>query len=1239
MNGNDANAGDANTPLKTLTAAVPLLSPTRNYIKITSGNYTYATVLNIPSNTIIEGGYSNAGGVWTKSSNGTTAISFTGSESISGVCHRVGVKSNGTNNWKLIDLNISTTAAIGMDASNRGCSNYGVLVIGNSTGYEIVRCVVTAGAGSAGIAGTTGGANNGGAGGTTGGAGGSGNNGCNKVGGAGSAGSTGNAGGTTAAGPGGAGGSGGAGGNSDGCNIFDCNSEAQNNAVPGGSGGNGGNGAGFAVNARPIPSLTGSAYYMPVNGAPGAGGGGGQKGGGGGGQAYGTCCTCSCPSNRNAATGGNGGNGGNRGSGGSGGAGGGGSFGIYVGGASGVGNIFSSQFISGTGGTGGAGGAGANGAAGTNGGAGGNTGGCVAAQGAAGGKGGNGGNGGRGQDGSNGLSQSVAFSGGASIIGTSSLVPASPIVTIPNVPKTYCQNSVINLTTSSGSWTFPTNMQLVRYNNTAVASEFTVANSSVDVYTTVGTGAFSIGVGGTTFNSYVNINSSRTLPVITILQSNNSPLPQTNTVCKGSDIALQATSWGTEVEYKWEIFQSVNAPNKGLTTNLVYSSTSQFPITNIAFPNVGTYIVRYQVRENCCGWSIPVFANFDVIDAPAISYVSGSTSFCAGSSSTISVTNIPGATYNWTLTGDLTGTSTSDAITVTTGTLGGNLQVTATNACGTSNVETITITPSGVPATPSAIAGASTICQTSSSTFSVVNDPSITSYNWTLPAGWSGSSTTNTISVTPSGTGGTISVTATSACGTSSASSLVVNVDAAVPTQPVLSSTPASMCAGNTQTVSVNNVPDVDYVWTLSGDLTGASTTNSIAVTAGPVGGSLTVEATNSCGASSSLVIPISSNDIPSITSATLTGNLMTCVGNAETYTLNNVTGASNYTWTLPAGWSGTSNSNTITVTPGAVSGTISVVADNGCGAAAPIQIAVTSNDVPATPSFIVGNTVLCSSAQETYSVTNDPLATSYTWTLPLGWGGASSTNTITTTPGTSGVIEVVANNSCGTSSASTLTVNTGMPITTQKFVTACNEYTLNGQLYTQSGIYTQQMVAQNGCDSVISLNLTIVSTGANTISTSGGKMTASIAGATYQWVSCPDYLPILGQNNRDFYPTANGNYAVITSSGGCTDTSACTQMTSVSIEEAPAAMQVSIFPNPSDQMANLVIYSGIASEKVKVYVIDMTGRVVMEQQIKVVEGKQIIEVPTANLAGGLYQVQLVNNNRVASTLKLVVNH
>lgn len=1243
VNGNDANTGDASSPLKTLTAAVPLLTSSRNYIKITTGNYSYGSVLNIPAGAIIEGGYSNAGGVWTKLSNAPSSISFTGSESISGVCHRVGIKSNGTNNWKLIDLNISTTAATGVDGSNRGCSNYGVLVIGNSTGYEIIRCVVAAGSGSAGIAGIAGGANNGGVGATSGGAGGSGNNGCDRTGGSGTAGNAGTAGGTTPAGAGGAGGAGtgagGSGGRSDGCNIFGCNSEAQNDAGAGGVGSNGGNGAGFAANVRPVATLTGSPYFIPVNGALGAGGGGGQKGGGGGGQAYGTCCACSCPSDRNAAIGGNGGNGGNGGAGGSGGTGGGGSFGLYVGGTSGIGNVFSSQFNSNSGGVGGSGGAGVGGSTGANGSAGGNTGGCSAAQGASGGKGGNGGAGGRGQDGAIGLSQPIAFSGGATIIGNSVSVPASPVVSIQNVPKRYCQNSVINLSTSTGSWTLPSNLQFVRYNNTSAPSEYNVSAASIDVFSTVASASYNLAVGGNTYNSYINVSSNRTLPTITILQSNLSPLPQINTVCKGTDIALQANSWGTELEYKWEIFQSVNAPNKGLTTNLVYSSTSQSPVTNIGFPNVGTYTVRYQVRENCCGWSIPVFINFDVIETPVIAYVSGSTNFCNGGSSNIAVTNVPGATYSWTLSGDLTGASTTDVLTVTTGPLGGNIQVTATNACGTSNVETIAITPAGVPATPSAITGNIAICQTSSSTFSVVNDPSITAYNWTLPSGWSGTSTTNSISVTPSSAGGTIAVTATSACGTSSASALFVNVDASIPAQPVLASTPVSMCAGNTQTVSVNNVSGVDYVWTLSGDLTGTSTTNSIVATAGPIGGTLTVEAINSCGASTALVIPITSNDIPLVSSATLTGNLTACVGNSETYTVNNVTGATNYTWTLPSGWSGTSNSNSIIVTPGANSGTIAVVADNSCGVAAPVQISVTSNDIPVTPSFIVGNTVLCSSAQETYNVTNDPLATSYTWTLPLGWGGTSTSNSITTTPGVSGVISVVANNSCGTSPASTLTINTGMPITTQKFVTACNEYTLNGQIYSQSGVYTQQFVAQNGCDSVVSLNLTIVSTGSNAISINGGKMTASITGATYQWVSCPGYLPIVGQNNRDFYPTVNGSYAVIVSSGGCIDTSACVQMTSVSIQEENPTLQTSIFPNPSDLSTNLVIYSGVASEQVQMYIIDMTGRIISQQQLSIIAGKQVVEINTSNLSGGLYQIQLVDKNRVASTLKLVVSH
>jgi len=43
---------------------------------------------------------------------------------------------------------------------------------------------------------------------------------------------------------------------------------------------------------------------------------------------------------------------------------------------------------------------------------------------------------------------------------------------------------------------------------------------------------------------------------------------------------------------------------------------------------------------------------------------------------------------------------------------------------------------------------------------------------------------------------------------------------------------------------------------------------------------------------------------------------------------------------------------------------------------------------------------------------------------------------------------------------------------------TALDSYTLNGQTYTQSGTYTQTLTAANGCDSTITLNLTLNFTG-----------------------------------------------------------------------------------------------------------------------------------------------------------------
>jgi hypothetical protein len=54
---------------------------------------------------------------------------------------------------------------------------------------------------------------------------------------------------------------------------------------------------------------------------------------------------------------------------------------------------------------------------------------------------------------------------------------------------------------------------------------------------------------------------------------------------------------------------------------------------------------------------------------------------------------------------------------------------------------------------------------------------------------------------------------------------------------------------------------------------------------------------------------------------------------------------------------------------------------------------------------------------------------------------------------------------------------------------TALDSYTLNGQTYTQSGTYIQTVPAANGCDSTITLNLTLNFTGMDELGTGAKKL------------------------------------------------------------------------------------------------------------------------------------------------------
>lgn len=61
-----------------------------------------------------------------------------------------------------------------------------------------------------------------------------------------------------------------------------------------------------------------------------------------------------------------------------------------------------------------------------------------------------------------------------------------------------------------------------------------------------------------------------------------------------------------------------------------------------------------------------------------------------------------------------------------------------------------------------------------------------------------------------------------------------------------------------------------------------------------------------------------------------------------------------------------------------------------------------------------------------------------------------------------------------GCDSIVTLNLTVGQPMTSTSSATACGSYVWNGQTYTQSGTYTQTFQTANGCDSVVTLNLTV---------------------------------------------------------------------------------------------------------------------------------------------------------------------
>ncbi len=193
----------------------------------------------------------------------------------------------------------------------------------------------------------------------------------------------------------------------------------------------------------------------------------------------------------------------------------------------------------------------------------------------------------------------------------------------------------------------------------------------------------------------------------------------------------------------------------------------------------------------------------------------------------------------------------------------------------------------------------------------------------------------------------------------------------------------------------------------------------------------------------------------------------------------------------------------------------------------------------------------------------------------------------------------------------------------------SCGSHTLNSQTYTSTGTYTQTLINAAGCDSTLTINLTI-----NTVDVSvtigNASIMANSATGTYQWLDCINGFAIIaGETNQIYTAPVNGYYAVMVTDNGCVDTSACVNLFSVGLNEMNEG-GISFYPNPSNGQF-LLSDSELQMESIKV--MNVLGETVYQSEITTSSS----EIDLTKNAKGLYFIRIKTKDNRSFNKKIII--
>ncbi len=177
----------------------------------------------------------------------------------------------------------------------------------------------------------------------------------------------------------------------------------------------------------------------------------------------------------------------------------------------------------------------------------------------------------------------------------------------------------------------------------------------------------------------------------------------------------------------------------------------------------------------------------------------------------------------------------------------------------------------------------------------------------------------------------------------------------------------------------------------------------------------------------------------------------------------------------------------------------------------------------------------------------------------------------------------------------------------------------------------TYTVVGTSGiCQAKDTIRIT-VNTVDTSVTVSAGTLTANANAAAYQWINCGAGTAITGAVNQSYTASASGNYAVIVTQNGCSDTSSCYSLITTGISRLNTENAFTIAPNPFSFEASITFNSEQKNTTVKL--MDVLGK---EIRTIIFSGKQL-QLEKGEIKSGIYFVQITDEKKNVVTKKVVI--